>query len=292
MRFILYLSIVFFLFAVSCSSDDNPVEPDTSTLTLNIAGLENLGADARYEGWIIVNGAPVSTGLFDVDDTGNLSQTEFTVDATELAAATAFILTVEPSPDPDTAPSDVHILAGDFSGGASNLTVGHSAALGDDFTTAAGQAILATPTDAASDNETSGIWFLTPGTPPTAGLTLPTLPAGWTYEGWVVIDGTPVTTGTFLSVNGSDDSAPFSGPNAGPAYPGEDFLENAPAGLTFPTDLSNGTAVISIEPVPDNSPAPFVLKPLAGPIPGNTQSGTPITIPQNLGSFPTGSATR
>lgn len=70
---------------------------------------------------------------------------------------------------------------------------------------------------------------------PTAGLTLATLPAGWKYEGWAVINGTPVSTGTFTSASAADDSAPFSGATAGPPFPGEDFLQNAPSGLTFPT---------------------------------------------------------
>ncbi|WP_370478117.1 hypothetical protein [Tamlana flava] len=33
--------------------------------------------------------------------------------------------------------------------------------------------------------------------------------------------------------------------------------------MSFPTDLRGATVVISVEPDPDNSPAPFTLKPLA-----------------------------
>ena len=57
----------------------------------------------------------------------------------------------------------------------------------------------------------------------------------------------------------------------GPPFPGEDFLVNAPSGLTFPADLSDATMVISIEPSPDNSPNPFTLKPLLGKAPMNAQ---------------------
>ena len=38
------------------------------------------------------------------------------------------------------------------------------------------------------------------------------------------------------------------------------LLENAPAGLTFPLDLRGKTAVISIEPYPDNSACSFYFK--------------------------------
>jgi hypothetical protein len=88
----------------------------------------------------------------------------------------------------------------------------------------------------------------------------------------------------------ADDAAPYSGPSAGPAFPGEDFLFNAPAGLTFPTDLAGGTGVISIEPDPDNSTAPFTLKPLVGDIPANAVDHTPYDMTNNAASFPTGTA--
>jgi len=271
----------------SCSDDENA----TQNLNLDISGLEDLGADAVYEGWIMVDGSPLSTGTFSVNGSGDLSKTSFEMDAENLGKATAFILTVEPSPDPSTDPSDVHILAGNFSGDNSSLTIAHEAALGNDFSSSEGTYILATPTDMDDTNEASGIWFLDNSSgAPAVGLNLPELPAGWAYEGWAVIDGVAVSTGTFPSASGQDDSAVFSGAG-GPPFPGEDFLQNAPAGLSFPTDLSGGKAVISIEPVPDNSPAPFVLKPLLGDIPTGAPVHSALNISQNL-NFPMGSASR
>lgn len=271
----------------SCGDD----EPTTQNLNLNISGLEDLGSTAIYEGWIMVDGSPKTTGTFSVNDAGELSKTSFELDATDLESATAFILTVEPQPDPTPSPSDVHILAGDFSGDNSVLSISHGAALGNDFSSSAGAYILATPTDMDDTNEASGIWFLDNSSgAPEAGLDLPTLPKGWAYEGWAVIDGVPVSTGTFTSVSGQDDAAPFSGAG-GPPYPGEDFLSNAPAGLSFPTDLSGGKAVISIEPVPDNSPAPFVLKPLVGDIPTDAPVHSVLNIDQHL-NFPSGTVNR
>ena len=89
----------------------------------------------------------------------------------------------------------------------------------------------------------------------------------------------------------ADNAAPFSGNEGTPPFPGEDFVMNAPTGLSFPTDLSGGVAVISVEPVPDNSSAPFALKPLVGMIDANAMDHTPYQMDQNL-SFPTGTATR
>ncbi len=277
----------------ACSKDDEVVQPTTTTLTLNISGLEDLGSNYKYEGWIIVDGAPVSTGTFSVNSSGVLSQTEFDVNIDDLDMASAFVLTIEPSPDSDPMPSHVHILAGDFGNSSATLSIGHGAALGDDFADAMGDYILATPTNGAETNENSGIWFLDlSGGSPAVGLMLPTLPAGWKYEGWAVIDGTPVTTGKFTAVDAVDDDDPYSSTMDGPPFPGEDFLLNAPTGLTFPTDLAGGTAVISIEPDPDNSADPFLLKPLVGAIPANAEDHTTYMMSLNAASFPTGTATR
>lgn len=276
---------------VSCTTDDET--PTTDTFTLGISGLEDLGDDYAYEGWLIVDGSPVSAGIFNVDANGELSATSFEVDAEDLASATAYVLTIEPSPDNDPAPSSVHILAGDFSGNTANINVEHASAIGTNFTTATGEFILATPTDGSmTTDELSGVWWLDPSGPESS-LDLPTLPDGWKYEGWAVIDGTPVSTGTFTSVSGSDDAAPFSGTTAGPAYPGEDFLLNAPSGLTFPTDLTNGTIVISVEPSPDNSAAPFLLKPLVGTVPMNATDRTLYGMNNNAeNTNPTGTVVK
>ena len=291
---ILFLSIILSLTLASCGDDDEMVEATTGELNLNLSGLEDLGEDFAYEGWLIVDGAPVTTGVFNVDATGALTNTSFTLDKSDLDLATTFVLTIEPSPDPDPAPSAVHILAGDFSQNQAALTVNHAAAIATDFTASTGQYILATPTDGGSDtDENSGVWWLDPTGGPSAGLSLPELPEGWIYEGWAVVNGTPVSTGTFSDPNVADNFSGFSGAAGGPSYPGEDLLFNAPAGLDFPVDLSGGAVVISVEPVPDNSPAPFTLKPLVGPVPQNALDHTPYQMDNNaLATNPTGSVSK
>ena len=293
-HFLRYLILPLFslTFFASCDSDDEPTI-DTATFSANFSGLENLGSDYAYEGWLIVDGAPVSAGIFTIDADGNPSATSFEVNANDLANATTYVLTIEPSPDTEPAPSPVHILAGDFNGNSAALTVAHEAAIGNDFTDATGTYILATPTDGGDNNETSGIWWLDPTAGPAAGMVLPTLPDGWLYEGWVVIDGTPVSTGRFSSATGADDNSGFSGDEPGPPFPGEDFLQNAPDGLSFPTDLRGATAVISVEPVPDNSPAPFTLKPLVGPVAIDAPEHSPLTMTNSAtDTNPTGTVSK
>ncbi|MCI0398562.1 MAG: anti-sigma factor [Chloroflexi bacterium] len=255
-------------------------------LVLDFKGLEDLGDGWVYEGWLIVNGAPVSTGTFTIDGNGHPSQTHFPTTA-DRDDVSAFVLTIEPSPDPDPAPSQVHVLGGDFHGRASRLTVGHPAALGNDFRQAGGSFILAVPSDASGNTPyTNGIWWLDPAAGPGPSLNLPPLPAGWVYEGWVVGPNGPISTGTFTSASGadSDGGGPYAGPDPTPPFPGQDFVNP-------PMDLTDLAAVISIEPSPDNSPAPFAFKPL---VDGNIEDlgapGLSQPMANNAAHLPTGQA--
>ncbi len=263
----------------SCSDDDNG--PTTASLTLDLEGLESLGNDYVYEGWLIVNGSPVSTGTF----SSVTFPQSFTVNADQLAEATKFVLSIEPANDTDPAPAKTKILAGDFSGNMASVS---STSIVGDFSSASGKYILATPTDGTDNNELSGVWFLDLSSgAPAVGLSLPTLPDGWKYEGWAVINGVPVSTGTFTDVADFDDNATtseFKGEKGdGPPFPGEDFIKSAPEGLTFPTDLRSATIVISVEPYPDNSSTPFTLKPLAHGVPSDAVDHSTI----NMGVGPT-----
>lgn len=272
------------LLITSCSDDDEttiPTSPTTSNLTLDITGLENLGNDYVYEGWIIVDDAPVTTGVFSVDNSGSLSQTTFSVDTEQLEKATTFVLSIEPANDSDPAPAATKLLAGNFSGTSASVS---STNLVGDFSDAMGKYILATPTDDDDTNEASGVWFLDNSSgSAVAGLSLPALPDGWKYEGWTVIDGTPVSTGTFTDVNMADANAstsPYKGSvGNGPAFPGEDYVMGSVGTTTFPIDLKgNGMVVISVEPSPDNSIAPFTLKPLAHAIPADAMVHSVLTM--------------
>jgi hypothetical protein len=269
------------------------------TLDLDFTGVEPLANDYHYEGWAIIGGDARSTGKFNLDAAGDfftvggveIPNGEFEVDY-DLDDATAIVITIEPAGDTDDIPSNTHFMAGDVIGDGAVLGVGATQALGDDFTTATGKVILATPTNGAGTNELSGIWFLDLATGmPAVGLSLPTLPAGWKYEGWAVTGGQPVTSGKFTAVDVADESAPYSGPQAGPPFPGEDYLENAPAGLVFPTDLSGDVVVISVEPDPDDDTAPFVLKPLVYQLPDPAQDHVTYDMDnQAATTFPTGAA--
>jgi len=276
----------------SCSDDDPAAT--TQDLTLSFSNLLESASDEVYEGWIIVDGSPVSTGTFTVDASGSLSQSTFEVDIEMVAAATAFVLSIEPMNDNDPAPSNIKILGGAFSGSSASVSSDHEAALNTSLSSSTGTFILATPTTETTDDELSGVWFLDLSSgSPGLGLELPILGSAWKYEGWAVIDGQPVTTGTFSAADVIDDADPFSGTGGGPPFPGEDFVSNAPSGLTFPTDLSGVTFVISIEPNPDNDPAPFLFKPLVGSAPSEAADHENYDMDnQATSTFPTGTVSR
>ncbi|NRA63227.1 MAG: anti-sigma factor [Pseudobacteriovorax sp.] len=281
------------LLASACGDDDDnnntTTGPASGSITLSFTNLPELHNGLLYEGWAIVDGEAISTGVFNVvdgnivDGDGNtVANGTFTPDA-DISDAEAIVISIEPANDTDPAPAATHIVSGAIANGNAALTTTNGASLASDFADASGKYLLKTPTDgddaADSVNERSGIWFLG-ALPPEAGLVLPELPDGWKYEGWAVTkDGIPLSTGTFTQVDAADDAELFS--TGGPAFPGEDFLTNAPEGLSFPLDLRSGKAVISIEPSPDDSPLPFAFKPLVGDIAADASSPTIYNMENN-----------
>ncbi len=268
---------------------------DGPTLSLHFANLAPLdeATEGLYEGWAIVDGMPVSTGVFNVNAEGDPIEPgggpviEEFVPAEDITGATDIKISIEPAGDSDPAPSGLIILGGAVSTDMAELTTGL-----EDVSAAGGCFILATPSDNHVDdmNDDQGIWWLTmPG--PMAGLTdLPELGSAWTYEGWVVdMSGgmpMPYTTGTFAAgdMADSDQAGPMGG---GPPFPGQDFVDYQ-GGPVLDLDSGHFAAVISIEPVPDNSPAPFQLKPLAGMIGEGASDG--CVENQTAQTFPTGQA--
>ncbi len=238
------------------ATSDKPQQADTKVLTLDLPNLDPVGPDYVYEGWLITANGPVTSGRFDLDKGPTVSME---IDVDLAAASTMFVLTIEPAFNDDPAPAPTHVVAGPFNDGMAELGSDHPGALNTDFANASGGFILETPSTAtvASDYNL-GIWFLDPAAGPGAGLNLPELPAGWVYEGWVVTEGTgPLSTGRFTRTTGadSDGGGPAAGPDGTPPFPGQDFINPA-------VDVSSATIVISVEPEPDFSPAPFFLKPL------------------------------
>ena len=267
---------------------------DGPTLSLSFTNLAPLGeaTEGLYEGWAIVGGAPISTGVFNLNEAGQPVEPgggaviEAFTPAMDITGATDIKISIEPAGDSDPGPSGLIILGGMLDGDLADLVTGLEA-----VAMTGGCYILATPSDNDMNdmNDNEGIWWLTvPG--PVAGLTdLPDLGPNWVYEGWIVdVSGgmpVPYSTGTF-SVAGDFDSDAAGPMGGGPPFPGQDFVEFQGGPVL---DLASGdfAAVISIEPVPDNGPGPFQLKPLAGMIAAGATDGcvgnqTDATFPHGM----------
>ena len=265
----------------------------SGTLSLSLEGLGSLEV-GHYEGWAIFGQEKVSTGKFAITSDGSLRTlrgqaiSTFAVDR-DLTAADKIVVTIEPEGDRDGDPSGIVVLAGPMTGGTVSL------AFPVDLSGVAGGYILATPTDDDDMNDVAGVWFLDPAGPAPA-LTLPALPGGWVYEGWGVTQGAPLSSGRFSDAAGADFGAPYSGANAGPPFPGEDFVANLPSFITPPVNLADGSSriVISVEPdlagVDPTGPGPFSIKPLVGAVPGGLADHTLTGLDANLGTVPSGSA--
>jgi hypothetical protein len=82
----------------------------------------------------------------------------------------------------------------------------------------------------------------------------------------------------------SDGAGATSGPDDAPPFPGQDFIDP-------PVSLLGFAAVISVEPEPDDSPAPFVLKPLVDMDIKDVAPGVLQMMENNAASAPTGTVT-
>jgi hypothetical protein len=262
-------------------------------IRLRTATLPQLDG-AFYELWVIRGKVKSSAGSFNVDGGqlvdgfGHRARFFSRIDP---STADAVAVTIEPIPDPQPGPSAVIVLAGEA--GTDRARLRFPVGLGK----ATGSFILATPTDDENTNEKAGVWFLDPATGPGPSLTLPKLPIGWIFEGWGVTQGTPLSTGRFSMADGGDGASPFSGPKAGPPFPGEDFLANLPTGVTPPVNLGDGASMIVLTLEPDiggtdpTGLGPFGVKPLAAAVASGAADHITIPLARDLSTVPRGRAT-
>ncbi|MBI3872880.1 MAG: hypothetical protein HY304_07380, partial [candidate division Zixibacteria bacterium] len=173
----------------------------------------------------------------------------------------SMMVTVESSADNDTVPSASVYLQGNIHVDSLqhwflNFPVGFDFISGTTslFT-------FATPTDADSINELSGVWFFNAERTQPGLRGLDVLPTGWLYEAWVIIRRNSqryrLSTGRFAQADLKDLSDPYSGPADTVNFPGEDFLRNPPAGgPAFPIVFEAGDSLeITVEPDPDPVPS-------------------------------------
>jgi len=229
---------------------------------LAIDGLSP-AAPGLYEGWLQVDGSPISFGRFDVTADGKLvdpfgddvDPRGFRVTAA-IDRVEAVFITLEPPADRDADPSTGVVLAGPVHGEARDVALTVTDAVGAALGTARGRFMLRTPTSAATDDESRGVWFGDAGGAPL--LELPLLPAGWRYEGWVLRGDAAFPTGRFAAPDGPDEdgAGDQGGAEPPPSLPGQDWLDEGPGRLTE----GDARVVVSVEPDGRPYPArPFLI---------------------------------
>jgi len=223
------------------------------------ADLSSLPAikEGHYALWAVDSGNnPLLIWQFRIDSQGfivdlnNLPQSSVVVTpGVDLTTMQSFFVSLEKGDIIASEPSSSVILST-----TKKTKNSHALAFPHDFSAVGGSYILATPTNGANTQETAGVWFVNvENDTDLASLNLPASPAGWVYQGWVLYQSKPLNIGRFNNVAGKDSFSNFSGPRSFPAFPGEDFLTNAPANLNlkFPLNLADGQGLVmvTLEPV-------------------------------------------
>jgi hypothetical protein len=276
----------FLLFISGCDYFENSDTLNVSKFEASINSLPAIPDTMTFVGWFqwenkaTLKKIAEKVFVLDADQNGNISYNS-DKPLSSLQRAELFYLTVESKSvanDSALVPSPQKILSGSFSYSSSNLTIGENTG---NFENVDGFFNLTTPTNGANTDELSGLWFVDSlSASPVSGLKkLPELYGGWIYEGWIEINGQLVSTGRFSDTKKADLFSGYSGSLAGFNFPGEDLLNNAPSGLTFPINLSNAKVYISIEynDGKTNGSTPFMLI-LEATIPASAQSGVSYNL--------------
>lgn len=218
-------------------------------LNLQLKGIPANNGD-HYEIWSKEpNGGKQPLGYFRVLDGGSLvTLAGDPFDAITLKdvplSGSELIITLEQGESPVDKVSERVILRGAFKTTEAELSSPYAKLSGEQF------AMLASPTKKTTKS-VDGVWFTKNSTSMSPGLSLPILPEGMVYAGWISTDKNGMyLLGTFSDPKKADGQATYSGTKTGWNVPGEDFVTNAPKGVKFPLFLNDGKTnlIVSVEP--------------------------------------------
>jgi hypothetical protein len=285
------LSLAALLLFSACDSGTAVEEvPQYFQAQLLLDAMPSLQEGAVYQAWARVSGDWQAVARFNydeqgrlVDEAGRLRANTF-VSEFDMQPATEFLVSIEGRRAVALAPSITQILLGSLQGNGATLTFSSAVV---DLTGVVANYTIGTPTDSDSGNESFGIWLGTPGTYAPA-MVAPTLGEGWTYELWAELSSGTVSLGRFDGPSERDSAAPFSSQAETFSVPGESFVMNAPAGVTFPLSVGGLEVFITVEPEPDETgPTPFGLRIQEATIPNGVTGGEALTM-SALSTFPSG----
>lgn len=250
MKKLLIIITMSFLSFWGCEYFENSSTLNTSSLELNITGLPQLPDTLAYVAWFDNDDRPP---VFIKRLTPNAQGDVYFKEEQKLIyldSAQIFLVTVERVSQinaPNFTASNRIVLIGRFSRGLCNLTLAENF---NDFSQTSAKYTLYTPTDGdLASNPFGGIWFVdsVDANRTTAGLNIPVLAGGWIYEGWIEVNNNKLSTGRFRNPKAADLFNGYSATVATIPFPGEDFINNAPSGFTFPLNLRGAKAYVSLE---------------------------------------------
>lgn len=289
----------------ACIQSTTDLAERLSLVELTFEGLQPLDGGLKYQAWAVTNRSGLFQGapflLFNVNEAGELlDPVRDTVITGPFRVGMAaediygIALSLELTEDEFVSSSYSYLLGGILERKFAELELAPWLGLNMDLSGMTGGYVLGTPTDGEGNHELAGIWFLDGFSPvPGPGLGLPDAEAGWTYEGWVVVGTDTLSTGKFSAASGMDGSNAFSGEEPAPGYPGEDFLVDPPAGVTFPLHLPAAGVLVTLEPWRewDMEPeSPFFLRLLEGQVPESAVPGASYQLASLFDHLPRGTA--
>jgi hypothetical protein len=296
---ILFIPLIIIMIFLSCDVSD-PFSTDEliTTIQIQFSNLPPQENGYHYEGWAVIGNDDKSIGKFNINQDGEIVDiygevvdegridTEF-----DMSQATLFKISIEEADDINFTPSGSFILAGPVTGFSVILNISHSEAIGQSYSTATAKYLLATPSTPDTLDEKSGIWFMDEeaSIEPIPGIDAPDMVGGWYYQGWVTFGDTSLTTGKFDLVGAGDTYDMYTAVGSTPFLPGEDFVTNAPPGLTFPTDLSGLPVKITLESQKDDNkykPSQFIL--FSGQVPEDAVKNVNYSLTNQSSTLPTG----
>lgn len=261
-----------FLVLLGCKDDMETVSnPDNaSSISLSISNLPKISNQLVYEGWLVFDDAGTSYKKvisFQPGTDGKYENT-FTTALYDLKRTKYFMVTLELA-DEDSAgearPSNLKVLGGLLA--ANDLSLGFkkptdTLAIYNSIHTISGSFTLYSPTYTANTDSLIGVWFANYNNGNLeAGLTLPELPVGWSYEGWVISGKYIFSTGTFSKATGKDGSNAYSSTGTIPEFPGEDFIVLPDAQKDFASaDMQNASVLVTVNHPAESGFIPYMLR--------------------------------
>jgi hypothetical protein len=294
MRYVAVTVLLIAFAVVSCTSKTTPVTGNRD-VALSFANLDDVGDQHTYAAWL--QDGPTYHLIGEFNAIPGAPAPSFRVSEANFRGSEAVVISIEAAGPAPAQPSAQRILAGEIQGDDAALSIADQRALDDPFTGVGAQYIIETATTSEVNDYNQGIYWCVPGDflgipepvvpdDPNLDTTMPMLPPGWVYEGWVVLDGVPISTGRMSNPlqPDSDGLGPAKGPLPGMPFPGQEYIDP-------PKDLLGGQAWLTVEPEPDYSPAPSPLKVLVDTdIEDKGPAGMQWTINSAAGTRPSGTA--